>query len=183
MEIFFTASFTGKKKYQNTYDLVIKTLEATGATIFSPEKGNYLDILTKKEIKELKTPNLKHYLAIKKGIAYADAVVLEVSNEDFQLGHEATLAIQNSKHVLCLSVHEDFSEKIRNKYFHGAKYDEYCLEEIIEAFIKKVEGVRLDRRFNMFLSEKQYKILEEMAEGKGITMSEALRGMIDHMDV
>jgi predicted DNA binding CopG/RHH family protein len=179
MEIFYTASFYGKEMYQKYYNLVLKTLEGSGVTVVSPEKGNYLEILTKKELSKLKEPRRRHYEAIKKGILYSDAVVIEISKEDFQLGHEATLAIQNKKHVLCLSVNEDFSLKVKNKYFHGAKYNEANIEEIVSEFLQKVKGERLEHRFNMFLSDSQLVYLEEMADKEGINKSEYLRNLLD----
>ncbi|EKE05275.1 MAG: hypothetical protein ACD_19C00372G0001 [uncultured bacterium] len=179
MEIFYTASYYGKSKYQKFYNLVLMTLENANADIISPEKGNYLEVLTKKELTSFKDPKIRHYEAIRKGILYADAVVIEVSNEDFQLGHEATLAIQNKKHVLCLSVHEDFSVKIKNRYFHGAKYNELNIEEVIVDFLKKVRGETLGNRFNMFLSNRQLAFLQEISERRGVNKSEYLRLLLD----
>ncbi|MEK7595678.1 MAG: hypothetical protein AAB443_03805 [Patescibacteria group bacterium] len=179
MEVFYTASYSGKEKYQKYYDLVLKTLEACEVEIISPEKGNYLGILTKAELTRFKDPKLRHYEAIRKGILWADSAVFEISNEDFQLGHEATLALQSKKHVLCLSVNEDFSEKIKNRYFHAAKYNQFNIEEVIEHFVKKVKGEVLDVRFNMFLSQRQIAYLEASAQKRGINKSEYLRMLID----
>ena len=179
MEIFYTASYYGKSKYQKYYDLVLKALENAGADIISPEKGNYLEVLTKKELTSFKDPKIRHYEAIRKGILYADAVVIEISNEDFQLGHEATLAVQNKKHVLCLSVHEDFSVKIKNRYFHGAKYNELNIEEVIEDFLMKVRGETFKNRFNLFLSNRQLAYLHEISERRGVNKSEYLRLLLD----
>ena len=39
MEIFYTASYYGKSKYQKFYNLVLMTLENANADIISPEKG------------------------------------------------------------------------------------------------------------------------------------------------
>src|SRR5688500_6276301 len=100
MKIFFTNSFHGKEKYQKHYDMVLSAIQQTGAEIVSPELGNYKKILTQVEMHSLKSEEQIHYEAIKKGILWADAVIIEVSHEDFQLGHEATLASLNRKPVL-----------------------------------------------------------------------------------
>jgi len=71
LEIFYTTTYYGKGKYQNYYDLVLNTLEAFGLSVISPEKDNYLDLLSKKEKLLYKDPMLKHYMAIIKGIPCA----------------------------------------------------------------------------------------------------------------
>jgi len=179
MKVFYTASYYGKEKYQKYYDMVLRAIEKSGAEIVSPEKGNYLDLLTKEEQKKAKDEKERHYLAIKKGIEWADVVVIEVSQEDFQLGHEATLAIFNKKPVLCLSIHEDFSKKIKNKYFYGHKYGEMNVEEIVEEFLNKIKGRKLEVRFNCFLSGAQDDFLEKRTKIVGMNKSEYLRKLID----
>lgn len=180
MRIFYTASYYGKKRYQKELDLVLKTLEKTTSEILSPEKGNYLSVLKDRDYKRIKNKKKLHYEAIRRGIRWAQAVVIEISNEDFQLGHEATLAIQAKKPVLCLSVNEDFSEKIENQYFHGAKYNEYNIEEIIDDFIKNSEKETLNERFNLFLSPRHVTYLDGVSKKAGLNKSEYLRLLIDH---
>lgn len=180
MKIFYTASFYGKEKYQKDYDLVLKAIENTGVEVLSPEKVNYLSILNVKRLKQLKDKQEIHYEAIRKGIQWAQGVIIEISNEDFQLGHEATLAIQSKKHVLCLSIHEDFSKKIINPYFHGLKYNQYNIEEAVGDFVKLVKEESLNQRFNLFLSEKQLNHLETAANKNKLNKSEYLRLLIDN---
>lgn len=179
MRVFYTASYYGKKKYQKYYDLVLKAIENTGVELLSPEKGNYLSILKERDFKNIKGKKRLHYEAIKRGIQWAQAVIIEVSNEDFQLGHETTLALQEKKYVLCLSAKEDFSEKIDNQYFHGAKYNEYNIEEIVDNFIKNSEKEALNERFNLFLSPRQVTYLNNMAKRSSMNMSEYVRLLID----
>ena len=100
MRIFYTASYYGKEKYQKYYDMILKAITDTGTEVLSPEKGNYLNILQKKDLKKFKSEKEIHYEAIRRGIQWADEVIMEISNEDFQLGHEATLALQEKKHVI-----------------------------------------------------------------------------------
>ena len=178
MKIFFTASYFGKEKYQSNYDLVRKTLEATGIELLSPEVGNYLSVLKETDYKQRSKKKL-HYEAIRRGILSSQAVVIEISHEDFQLGHEATLAIMTKKPVLCLSIHEDFSKKIVNPYFFAAKYNEYNIEEIVGNFIKRIEKEALDQRFNLFLSKRQLENLESTSKRMGMNNSEYLRMLLD----
>jgi hypothetical protein len=179
MKLFYTASFYGKAKYQEYYDLVLKSIKQTGVELLSPEVGNYLSVLKLEDYAKIKSKKKLHYEAIRRGIVWAQAVVIEASHEDFQLGHEATLAIQGKKPVLCLSIHEDFSKKISNPYFFGAKYNEYNIEELLGEFVKRHEKETLNQRFNLFLSSRQLKNLEEASKKMGMNNSEYLRTLID----
>lgn len=179
MKVFFTASFSGKEKYQRYYNMVLAAIEAHKVELISPEKGNYKELLPERVTYKLKDDKKIHYEAIKRGIFWADAVIIEMSHEDFQLGHESTLALEARKHVLCLSVHEDFSEKIQNRYFHGGRYNEYNVEELVENFITLSNKEFLSERFNCFLSPSQIQHLEKRSKEEGISASEYLRELID----
>ncbi len=181
MKIFWTASYSGKSLYQKNYDLISRVVDAQeGLEVVATEKGNYLDLVPPTIKVRLKDYPLKlHYNAIRRGILWSDAVVIEMSQEDFQLGHEATLAIQAKKHVLCLSVHEDFSEKIDNRYFNGAKYNKMTIEEIIEDFLSLAQKDLLSRRFNFFLTSAQEQFLKSKGQESGLGASDYLRSLID----
>lgn len=179
MKIFFTASYRGKQKYQKEYDKILAKLRNLDLEIISPELGNYKSLLSEIELENIKEEHELHYLAIKKGIVWANAVIIEISEEDFQLGHEATLAIQINKHVLCLSLHEDYSKKIINRYFHAGKYNDFSYEILIEEFVDKISQEELRNRFNLFLSDRQKASLENSAKEIGVNMSEYLRMLLD----
>lgn len=179
MKVFYTASFYGKAKYQDHYNLVLKAIKDTNSELISPEAGNYLSVLKLEDYSKIKSKKKLHYEAIRRGIVWAQAVVIEVSHEDFQLGHEATIALQLKKPVLCLSIHEDFSKKISHPLFFGAKYNEYNIEELITTFIRKFEKENLKERFNLFLSQRQLKNVESQATKLGMNNSEYLRMLID----
>lgn len=179
MKVFYTASFYGKNKYQKYYDLVLKSIEAQGVELLSPEKGDYKAILKNKKLKSV-DPETQHYEAIRQGILWADVVIIEISNQDFQLGHEATLAMVNKKPVLCLSLTTDYSRIIQNRHFHAAKYNQYNAKRLISDFIAKQRKELLSIRFNCFLSKSQIDYIEGMAKIKGMNKSEYLRELIDN---
>ena len=106
-------------------------------------------------------------------------MIIEISHDDFQLGHEATLAIQSKKHVLCLSVNEDYSKKIDNHYFHAAKYNKMTINEIIESFLVRARKDLLSRRFNLFLTSSQEQFLKSKGQESGLGASDYLRSLID----
>ena len=181
IKIFWTASYYGKEKYQKDYDTVARAIDAQkDAEVISPEKGNYMSLIPESAKRQLGGhPQKLHYDAIRRGILWSDAVIIEISQEDFQLGHEATLAIQSKKHVLCLSTHEDFSEKIDNRYFHAAKYNKMTIEEIIENFLVLARKDLLSRRFNLFLTSSQEQFLKSKGLETGLGASDYIRTLID----
>ncbi|MBL8014852.1 MAG: hypothetical protein JNK26_01530 [Candidatus Doudnabacteria bacterium] len=179
MKVFFTAAYSGKEKYQKYYDIVRKCIEETGVELISPEKGNYKSLLTKTDLQKITADRALHYEAIKKGILWADLVIIEISEQNFQLGHEATLAIQNKKPVLCLSLHEDYSIKIIDRYFHAAKYNQHNAKRYVEDFINKYKKELLGERFNFFLSRGQLNFINEEAARLRLTSSEYIRRLID----
>ncbi|MEI8232154.1 MAG: hypothetical protein WCG44_00240 [bacterium] len=181
MKLFWTASYSGKHKYQADYDLVSRAIDQAGdLEVVSPEKGNYQSLLPPKVKVSLGSePTKLHYEAIRRGILWADAVIIEVSEEDFQLGHEATLAIQSKKHVLCLSTHNDFSNKISNRYFHAARYNKMTINQIIEDFLALAQKDLLSQRFNLFLTSSQIQFLKTKGLESGLGASDYLRSLID----
>ncbi len=181
MKLFWTASYHGKSQYQKYYDLVGRTLESQpDLDIVATEKGNYQSVLPPTLRHKLATsPQKLHYEAIRRGILWADAVVIEISHESFQLGHEATLAMQAKKHVLCLSIHEDYSLKLDNRYFHAARYNQATIAEQIESFLKLARRDLLSRRFNLFLTSAQLQFVKQKGEESGDGASDYIRSLID----
>jgi hypothetical protein len=169
MNIFFTCSYTGKVKYQKYYDLIVDSIKKTNVALQSPE----LD-------KNFPAPEATHhYQQIRDGILNSDAVIMDVSDEGFQLGFEAAQAIQSKKHVLVLSLIRDFSQRIDNRYFHAAKYSELNIDDIISEFVNSLRHHQFDQRFNFFLSQKQLQTLYLNANKLGLTKSDYLRSLLD----
>jgi len=179
-KVFFTASYEGKQAYQENYDLIVKAIKESTTEVIATELGNYKTILTQKEMNKCKTEREMHYLAIKRGIQWADLVILELSHESFQVGHEATLALELNKPVLGLSVNVDWSERIIHRYFYGEKYSKYFVKEIVQDFIAKNSKEDLNERFNLFLSKSQLKKLETLSKKENMNKSEYLRNLINH---
>jgi len=159
--------------------MVLGAIEATGAHVISPEKGNYLETLTSVVKSKLKDEKELHYEAIRKGILLADGVIIEASHEDFQLGTEAAFAVDNKKHILCLSINENFSEKMKKRYFKGAKYNEFNVEEIVDNFVQMVAQNHYSERFNCFLSPSQIHYLKRKSKANNMNSSEYIRKLID----
>lgn len=181
MKLFWTASYHGKSQYQKHYDLVSRAIDRqSDLQVIATEKGNYQDILPPTLRQKLETtPQKLHYEAIRRGILWADAVIIEISHESFQLGHEATLGMQAKKHVLCLSTHEDYSPKLDNRYFHAAIYNQMTIDEQVESFLKLVRRDLLSQRFNLFLTSSQLQHVKQKGEELGGGASNYIRSLID----
>lgn len=174
-KVFYTVPRSGKPDYQAIYDTVLKSIQKNPVEVISPELGNYKKLLTKKD---LNNKYKDHYDAIKKGITWADLVILEVSFESYHLGHELTLALQSKTPVLSLSLHKDWSKRIVSPYHFGSKYSKFFIDEIIKDFLEKNSKEKLSERFNLFLTKRQLKKLEKLSTEKGMNMSEYLRSLI-----
>jgi hypothetical protein len=180
MNIFFTAAYHGKEQYQYAYDAIFNALKASTARIISPEDGSYFNLITQDDHLKNETPKHIHYEAIRRGITWADAVVFEISHESFQIGHEMTLAIQAKKHVLCLSLHENFERKIFSPYFHGARYTIEAVPQLVTDFLAICQKEQHPNRFNFFLSNSQLRFIEKKAKSLNVSASEYLRELIDN---
>jgi hypothetical protein len=179
MKVFFTASYKGKKTHQQSYDRIVKTLQDSDLEVISLEIQKYEDLLGQ-EILCKRPINEVHALYIKKGIDLANAVVIEASRDNFQIGHEATLSLLYNKPVLCLSDNKDYSEKILHPKFYAKIYNN--LEEIdkhIADFIDEVKNKFYSVRFQILLSPEQKNFLMRYGAKNKLNKSEVLRKMID----
>lgn len=179
-KVFFTASYSGKAKYQQKYNWCINAIKRNNVDLISPELGNYLDVLSGSEKKVYEgDQKAMHYEAIRRGILWADLVIIETSDENFQVGHEATIAMVMRKPVLALSIFEDFGVKIKHKYFQGAKYNGFNIDEIITSFINKHSKAEFNERFNLFLSKEQVEKVLKKSQKLGVNKSEYIRRLLD----
>lgn len=180
LTIFYTASYAGKQDYQREYDAVKTAIGAFAVTLIGTEAGNYQEFMPKKlRDKFANNPKLLHYESIRHGIIISDAVVIEVSREDFQLGHEATLAIDAKKPTLCLSLHEDWSQKIKHEYFFGAKYEIETVRGVIQDFLSQVRDMSRAKRYNLFMYPQQLTYLEKMAKAENMSVAQYIRKLVN----
>jgi ribokinase len=137
MNIAVIVPFPGKQKYQAEYDAIIKAIEQHGDTVLSPEKSRAYHQGLAREAKLRDTPKA-HYEFIRKSIIDSDAVIVEVSWEDFQVGHETTLALLYRKPVLALSQSTEHGKYVHHPDFYGVKYTPPELPALITTFLEKV---------------------------------------------
>lgn len=137
MNVALIVPYPGKKTYQKDYDSIVKAVEANGSIVLSAEKKEiYSDAL--QQGSALRDHSEAHYEFIRKNIIASDAVIVEVTYEDFKMGHETTLALLYHKPVLVLSQRQDFGDYIHHPDFTAVRYDPKDTSEIIKKFLENV---------------------------------------------
>lgn len=121
MNIFFTTPYAGKAKYQASIDAIVEEIARHDKVTTPEDTSRYLDSLSKLQKQGL-NKNQAHYAFIRQGIASADAVVIEATEEDIRVGHEITLSLLFHKPTLVLAQGKDFSQYIPHDLLRGASY-------------------------------------------------------------
>jgi hypothetical protein len=177
MKVFFTAALSGKQQYQNSYDTIINTLKYENVEVISRELQDVSFLVSEAKRGDM-SENEAHYLFVKKGIALANAVVIEASVDRFQLGHEATLALLYNKPVLIVSQNRDYSEQIVYPKFIAKQYNSASsLVSIVKNFLRYVEETQYSK-FNFIISSELDDYLVWKAKRTGLSKSDILREYI-----
>ncbi len=178
MKIFFTSSYTEKKRLQDIYDKIVTVLKNRNVKVISREIQEYKDLLGETATKG-KTDEELHYMFVRKAALEADAVIIEASSDSFQLGHESGLALVYNKPVLCLSEKWDYSRKIQHPVFYAKEYKTPLqVEQYVNEFLNSVENLQYSVRFNMRLSPAQKNFLDLLGQKTKKTSSEIVRELI-----
>ncbi len=120
---------------------------------------------------------------ITREIKKSDALVVEGSTTNFDLGRLMTLAIFQHKPLLILQekgkeqdVELGANRLVNNKTYTLKKSADF--EKKIEDFIKAVKKQRLTYRFNLMLSRDINSYLMDQATDKGISKADYIRSLI-----
>lgn len=122
LHVFFTTPYAGKARYQRYIDAILQELERDCSVTTPEDTTAYI-----RSLHDLQQQGLDHdqahYAFIRQGIASADVVVIEATEEDLRVGHEMTLALLFHKPTLILSRQQDYSNFITHDLLTGASYD------------------------------------------------------------
>ena len=120
---------------------------------------------------------------ITREIKKSDALVVEASSTNFDLGRLMTLAIFQHKPLLILQekgkeqdVDLGANRLVNNKTYTLKKITD--LEKKLEDFMKAVKKQRLTYRFNLMLSRDINSYLMDQAQEKGISKADYIRSLI-----
>lgn len=177
MNIYFTASIVGRKRYLQNYLNIIEILSKKGHKVTSDHiiksSENQINFQTEEQRK-------KFHKRLKKWIMDANAVVVETSFPSISVGFEISLALNLGKPVLLLHTNEGptlLSSYSSEKLF-CEKYTEATLRDVIEDFLLFVEG-NADSRFTFFITSNIAHFLEKVSREKKIPKSVYLRKLIE----
>lgn len=142
MNIFFTTPFDGKEKYQKSINAILHVIKSQNTVVTPEDTARYMTSLNKLRKQGLNAEQA-HYAFIRQGIASADVVIIEASEEDIRVGHELTLALLFHKPTLVLSQYTDFSRYITHDLLQGALYKtDKKAQEIALLFLETAQAGR-----------------------------------------
>jgi hypothetical protein len=115
-------------------------------------------------------------------IAGADVIIAETSYENFGVGYQVAVAVQQKKPVLLLR-HQTadknaFATGVEDGWVKRADYTEENLPEILNKFLEENRIDTKDMRFNFFIDRPIYNYLRWAAYKTGKTKAEILRDLV-----
>jgi len=115
-------------------------------------------------------------------IAGSDVVVAEASYENFGVGYQVAVAVQQKKPVLLLR-HETadknaFATGVEDGWVKHAEYTNENLADILNKFLEENRIETKDMRFNFFIDRPIYNYLRWAAYKTGKTKAEILRDLV-----
>ncbi len=115
-------------------------------------------------------------------IARADVIIAETSYENFGVGYQVAVAVQQKKPVLLLrhatADKNAFATGVEDGWVKRKEYDDKNLESLIEQFLKDNDIQAKDMRFNFFIDRPIYNYLRWAAYKTGKTKAEILRELV-----
>lgn len=142
LRIFFTTPYAGKTRYQTDIDAIVTAMREDNIVITPEDTLSYTQSLASYQEQGL-SHNQAHYAFIRQGIASADIVIIEASEEDIRVGHEMTLALLFHKPTLVLSQSKNFADYIAHDLLVGASYK--TAEEAVRVAENFLANVALNR--------------------------------------
>ena len=116
-------------------------------------------------------------------IAQADVVIAETTYENFAVGYQVAVAVQQKKPVLLLRHAEAdknaFVTGVEDGWVKHREYNEETIDEIVNEFLAENDITTKDMRFNFFIDRSIYNYLRWSALKTGKTKAEILRELVN----
>lgn len=179
MKIYFTGALSGKPRYLENFQAIVSHLKARGNKVFSEH------ILTEGKEKQVRQQTAEDrenvYKDLFNKIRASDLVVAEISTPSVSIGHEITNALEMSKPVIIMHVPGESSSLLEGRKDDKLHIIEYNLDNLEETLDKALEEARMkmDVRFNFFVSPKILNYLDWVAQKRMIPRSVFLRNLIE----
>jgi hypothetical protein len=177
---------TAKPNLENeivTLRHILGTIEKSGHTL----AHDWIEAAYRDEVEQGKP--VEDWAAIYRknlaAIAQADVIIAETSYENFAVGYQIAMAIQQKKPVLLLrhknADKETFITGVEDGWVQHAEYEtESQLTPVLEKFLVDNDIQSKDMRFNFFIDRKIYNYLRWAAFKTGKTKAEILRDLVEH---
>lgn len=115
-------------------------------------------------------------------IAKSDVIIADATYENFAVGYQVAVAIQQKKPVLILRRHgaddDAFVTGVEDGWARHKIYDKDSIAEIIKVFLAENTIDTKDMRFNFFIDRSIYNYLRWAALKTGKTKAEVLRELV-----
>jgi hypothetical protein len=178
MRIYFTASVSGKEKYGENYEKIVKALADLDHKVVA---DHILKATPEKLKKETLKDRVTHHRRLNKWLNSCDVVVAEVSYPSVSVGYELTLALDKGKPVLALHLPEKVPAALlgesSDKFIMKA-YQFSDLKRRLSRWLKELSN-KIDVRFNFFITPQLLSYLDWIAGKKRIPRSVYLRNLIE----
>jgi len=114
-------------------------------------------------------------------IAGSDVIIADATYENFGVGYQIAVAVQQKKPVLLLrrsGVDGAFAHGVIDGWVRQGEYVEDTIDKIIKDFLKDNDISTKDMRFNFFIDRPIYNYLRWAALKTGKTKAEILRELV-----
>lgn len=119
----------------------------------------------------------------KEALAKADIIIVESTYENFAVGYQVAVAVQQKKPVLLLRKQSAdknaFVTGVVDDWVQHAEYTEDTLQKVVLKFIADNDIQTKDMRFNFFIDRPIYNYLRWTAQKTGKTKAEVLRELVE----
>ena len=178
MNIYFTASVTGKKDYAANYEEIVRVIKDLGHKVYT-----FINLISSGDNRALESldKRVEIHKKLMQEISKCDLLIAEASYPSINVGYEITTALDKEKPVLVLHV----SGRVPVLLL-GAEYDRLRTVEYSMNDIKKILNMYIDElsetvdtRFNFFISPKHQNYLDWVAKKLRIPRAVHLRKLLE----
>jgi hypothetical protein len=176
MNVYFTASIVGKKKYLDHYEEIIRVLKKNGHSVTSDHiihaSENLINLQSERNREQF-------HKKLRKWIMDSQCMVVETSFPSISVGFEISLALNLNKPVLVLYTNEapTLLSGYNDEKMICQQYNIQNVANIIEDFLNYVKGTS-EHRFTFFITTEMNQFLEEISKKKKVPKSVYLRHLI-----
>lgn len=144
---------------------------------------NWIEPALLRHKEKISVPDWTSYVEANLGaIKRSDIVIADLTHYSFAQGYVVAAALRLKKPVLAISrdsIQGHTASGITNPLFTYKKYtDEQDLKDIVNDFLVKNTIYTKDLRFNMFLTRRIFKYLEDTMRETGKSRSEIIRELV-----